>query len=207
MPENGFQLFEFQWRGDAKHASVSVKAAVGYENMAVGVESKEVAEGLDGDDRAGDGFIFGNHMLHENLQRIPGAAAETGKKLSVIQKISAKDLRDAEDEMAVRHFFENIQAEPLAEFHHALLMAGRAEVTALAREGKQIFMVAIIASDSGKAVFKIAAIEITVNHLLDIRPPETILLGKMFIIGLNKGFEIVLDTMIIIRILRMARVI
>ncbi len=39
VPENGFQLFHFQRRGDAKHAFVSVKAAVRQENVAVGIES------------------------------------------------------------------------------------------------------------------------------------------------------------------------
>ena len=34
------------------------------------------------------------------------------------------------------YLLEDIHAEPLPEFHHALLMAGRAEVTALTREGQ-----------------------------------------------------------------------
>jgi hypothetical protein len=48
-------------------------------------------------------------------------------------------------------------------------------VPALAREGKQVFMAAVFAFHPGKAVFKIAAIEIAIDHLLDIRPPESIL--------------------------------
>jgi hypothetical protein len=40
--------------------------------------------------------------------------------------------RDAEDEMPVRDLLENIHAQPLHEFHHALLVAGRVEVAALA---------------------------------------------------------------------------
>jgi len=46
VPEDGLQLFEFQWRGDAKHAFVSVKAAVGYENVAVRIESKAPMNGI-----------------------------------------------------------------------------------------------------------------------------------------------------------------
>ena len=68
-------------------------------------------------------------------------------------------------------------------------------------------MAAVFAFHTGKAVLQIAAVEITVNHLFDIGPPESVLLGKMFIIGLDKGFKIILDAVVIIRILRMAWVI
>jgi hypothetical protein len=47
--------------------------------------------------------------------------------------------------MTVRNLFENIHAQPLPEFHHALLMAGGAEVTALAGKGEEIFMAAVLA--------------------------------------------------------------
>jgi len=142
--------------------------------------------------------------LHENLQGIPGAAAETGKKLSIIQEVSAENLRNAKNEMPVRDLFENIRAEPLSEFHHAFLMAGRAEMPSFTRKSQQVFMAAVFAFHAGKAVSQIAAIEITVNHLLDIRPPEAVLPGEVFVVGLNEGFKIVLDTVVIIRILRSA---
>jgi len=54
-------------------------------------------------------------------------------------------------------------------------MTGRAEVTSLARKGKQVFMAAIFTFHAGKAVVQIAAIEIAVNHLLDIGPPKSVL--------------------------------
>ena len=56
------------------------------------------------------------------LQGFPGAAAEIGKKLPVIEKVTAEDLRDAEYEMPVRNLLEDIHAQPFPEFHHALLM-------------------------------------------------------------------------------------
>jgi hypothetical protein len=48
-------------------------------------------------------------------------------------------------------------------------------MTALAGECQQIFMAAVFAFHTGKPVVQITAIEITMNHLFDIRPPETIL--------------------------------
>jgi hypothetical protein len=89
----------------------------------VWIKSKEVAEGLDSNDGAGDGLVFRNCILEKNLQGFPGAAAQIGKKLPVIQKVTAEDFGDAEDEMTVRYLLEDIHAEPLPEFHHAFLMA------------------------------------------------------------------------------------
>ena len=53
VPEDGLQLLNLQRRGDAEHASVTVKAAVRQEDVAVGIETEEVAESLDGNDCAG----------------------------------------------------------------------------------------------------------------------------------------------------------
>jgi len=78
--------------------------------------------------------------------------------------------------MTVGYLLEDIHAEPFPEFHDALLMAGRAEVPSFAREGQEVFMAAVFAFDAGKAVAQIAAIEIAVDYLFDIRPPESILL-------------------------------
>jgi len=63
VPEESLQLFQFQRRRDAKHSSVAVKAAIGYEDVAVRIESKEIAKRLHGDDSAGDGIIFRNRIL------------------------------------------------------------------------------------------------------------------------------------------------
>lgn len=54
-------------------------------------------------------------------------------------------------------------------------MTRRIEMTPLAGEGQQVFMAAVIAFHAGKTVVRIAAIEITINHLLDIGTPEYVL--------------------------------
>lgn len=77
--------------------------------------------------------------------------------------------------MTMRHLFEDIHAEPLPEFHHALLVTGGAKVSPFTGEGKQVFMPAVFAFHPGKAVDQIATVEITANHLFDIRPPEAVL--------------------------------
>ena len=45
------------------------------------------------------------------------------------------------------------------------------KAVALAGEGKQLLMAAVFALHTGKAVVQVAAIEITVNYLLDIGSP------------------------------------
>jgi hypothetical protein len=51
---------------------------------------------------------------------------------------------------------------------------------------------------------QIAAIEITMDNLLDIRPPESIFPLEMFIIVLHHGFKIILYAVVIIVILLVA---
>jgi hypothetical protein len=114
-------------------------------------------------------------MLEKNLQGFPGAAAEGGKELPVVKKIPAENLRNTEYEMPVGYLFEDVHAEPLPEFHYALLMAGWTKMPSFTRKCQQVFMAAIFAFHTGKTALQIAAIQITVNHLLDVRPPETIL--------------------------------
>jgi hypothetical protein len=138
-------------------------------------ESEEITEGLAIDDGAGDGIVFRDRLLKKDLQGFPGAAAEIGKKLPIVEKVTAEDFRDAEDEMPVRNLLEDIHAEPLPEFHHTLLMTRGAEVAALAGKCQEIFVAAVFAFHTGKAVVQITAIEITIDHLLDIGPPEAVL--------------------------------
>ena len=105
MLEDGLQLFQFQRRGDAEHALVAIETAVRQKDMAVWIESEKIAEGLNGDHRAGDGNVFMNRILEKDLQGFPGRAAQIGKKLPVIEKITAEDLGNTKDEVPVGGIF------------------------------------------------------------------------------------------------------
>ena len=83
MLKDGPQLFQLQGRGDAEHALVAIETAVRHQNVTVRIESEKIAEGLDSDDGAGDGIVFGNRILKKYLQRVPGTAAQIGKKLPI----------------------------------------------------------------------------------------------------------------------------
>ena len=129
-----------------------------------GLNSKEIAEGLHGDNSAGDGIIFRNRILDKTLQRFPGTAAEIGKKLPIIQKVTTQYFRDTKDKMPVRNLFrvpfrvEDVHAEPLPEFHYALLMAGWTKMPSFTRKCQQVFMAAIFAFHAGKTVLQIAPV-------------------------------------------------
>jgi hypothetical protein len=49
--------------------------------------SLKIAKSLDSNDGAGDGVVFMNRILEKNLQGFPGAVAQIGKKLPIIQKV------------------------------------------------------------------------------------------------------------------------
>jgi hypothetical protein len=76
----------------------------------MGIEAEEISEGLYGNDGAGDGVILRDRLLHENLQGVPGTAAQVSKKLPVVKEISTQKLRDTEDEMPMGNLLENVHA-------------------------------------------------------------------------------------------------
>jgi hypothetical protein len=167
--------------------------------MAVGIESEEVAKGLDGDDGAGDGIPLRPRLLKKELQRFPSAASQVGKKIPVIEKIRLQDFREAEDEMPVGNLLEHVGTEPFPEFHHPLLMAGGTEMTALTGEGQKIFMLAIPALHPGKAVGQVATFQGAVNDLFKVGPPEPVGPFESVLVDLNKGFKMVFHAPVIIR--------
>jgi hypothetical protein len=91
--------------------------------------------------------------------------------------------------MSVGSLPEDVGTEPFPEFHHPLLMAGRTEMTALAGEGEKIFMVAIPALHPGKAVVQVATVQVAVNDLLEVRPPEPVRLFEPLLVELTKGLK------------------
>jgi hypothetical protein len=77
-------------------------------------------------------------------------------------------------------------------------MTRRAEVTPLAGEGDQVFMAAVVAPDTGKAVLQTATIEVAKDGQPDIRSqiPETRLI-PLFVYPLQ-FLEIILNTAVIV---------
>jgi hypothetical protein len=84
-------------------------------------------------------------------------------------------------------------------------MARWTEVSAFARKGQKIFMAAIGASDTGKAVVEVAAVQIPIDHLPKVGPKEAVLFFKALLVDLLKRLKVVSNTLIIRRIVRISR--
>jgi hypothetical protein len=69
---------------------------------------------------------------------------------------------------------KHLGAKPLAELHHALLMTGWTKVAALTRKGEQVFVAAFLAPHPCKTKMQIAAIQIPIDDIGHIGPPEAI---------------------------------
>ena len=78
-------------------------------------------------------------------------------------------------------------------------------MSALTGEGQKIFMAALPTSDPGKTVTQNATVQIAVDHGPQIGTVKPIAPLKTFLIDPFKGFEMILDTMVIGGILRPAR--
>jgi len=100
--------------------------------------------------------------------------------------------------MPVGNFLEHVGTEPVPEFHHPLLMAGGTEMTALAGEGQEIFMLTIRALHPGKAVVQVATFQVAGNDLLEVGPPEPVRPFEPLLVDLNEGFQMIFHAPVII---------
>jgi hypothetical protein len=89
--EDIFQMPRVPCRGYLE-PPVSIENSIGAKHMAVGVEVQGIAEGLDGNDGAGDCILFGDTVLGKTFQRIPCAATQIGEKVSIIEEVTPQDL-------------------------------------------------------------------------------------------------------------------
>jgi hypothetical protein len=64
----------------------TAKTTIRNKDVAMGIESEEIAESLTGDDGAEDRIVLRNHFLEKYFQGFPDAAAEIGKKIPIIKK-------------------------------------------------------------------------------------------------------------------------
>jgi hypothetical protein len=113
----------------------------------------QVAEGLDRDDHAGNGFFSIEGRLEELLQRLVGALAELSQKLSIEFKIGPEQLGNRKNVLPMGKQVKNMFRDPFAKQQHCFLMAGRAEVTPFAGESQKDFVLALLTLDPGKAFF------------------------------------------------------
>ena len=90
MTEDLLELLAHYDRSDPKGASVK-EAAIGAENVAVGIKPQEIPECLDGDYSAWHGALPRYRISQIHPESFPGAAAQLREQFAVVEKISPKD--------------------------------------------------------------------------------------------------------------------
>ena len=94
------------------------------------MESQKFPKRLDRDDRPRNRTPFRNRLPKKHPQAFPNTATQFREKRTIIKKTTPEDIGDAEDEMAMGDFSQNLSAHPFTKLHHPLLVAGRTEVSA-----------------------------------------------------------------------------
>jgi hypothetical protein len=140
-------------------AAVGGEEAVGGEDVEVGVEDEVIAEGVDGGD--GTEFAIGEVETgaEDFLEGFGGGFEEEVEEIAVLAEDAAQDFGDGEDELAVRDFVADGGGDPIGGLADAALVAGGAEVAALAGEGEEAFVTAVGAVEAEEAGGEVAATE------------------------------------------------
>ena len=82
---------------------------------------------------------------------------EDGEKLATLVEDAAQHAGDGEHELAVRDPAADVVGDPVAGGQGPTLVAGRAEVAALAGEGEELLVAAAGAVEAGEALGQVAA--------------------------------------------------
>jgi len=118
---------------ESRHGgTVSIKTAVGAQNMEVRMPAQKITERVNGDDRPWNRVFFRHGFFEKCLQSFPCATGEVRKEAPIVKKIPTQNLGYAEDKMPVGYILEDFFTKPLAELHHTFLMARRAEMATFA---------------------------------------------------------------------------
>jgi hypothetical protein len=122
----------------------------------VGVEDEIVAEGVD----CGDGGKFAIGKVEAGAEDfLEGFGGGFEEEVAAFAENTAEDFGDCEDELAVRDFVADGGGDPIGGLADAALVAGGAEVAALAGEGEEAFVVAVRAVEAEEAGGEVAAAE------------------------------------------------
>jgi hypothetical protein len=75
----------------------------------------------------------------------------------------------------------------------------------LARKGQKVLMAAVPAAHPRKAVVQVAAVQVAIDYMADIRPEKPILALKTLFIDLLEGLKMILHALVVGGFLRLSR--
>lgn len=129
------------------------ECAIGDQTVEVRVPvNLAAAKGLNGHDHPWNNSVILHRCVHHLFDGFIGTTAQSPEKPSVVSEVCPKYLRDAEDVVSVSDGFQDLITDPLGKGRRAFCMAGGAEGAGLAGEAQEIFTMAVIAVDAGKAI-------------------------------------------------------
>jgi len=189
--------------GQETEDAIGREGAVGDQTMQVGMKVDQCAEGLDGQDAAGEDVLaeqravdFGNRFPGERWQSIEQAAMETEEK--------AQAFGNRPDELSMGNRQADILGDVEAEEESALLGATGADAALLAGKGDEELVMAVGAAGAGEAVLEVAAFEKGSDGLVDDRPPEAELAGVSMWVDGTEIAEVLADEAVEIGLKRLA---
>ena len=168
--------------GPAHEGAVGSEAAVGDDEMEMGMPVGQRAVGLEtGDDPDPEVGLprGGADARGDDAGRQPREIAEEGP---AVEAVGPEPLGDREDHLAVRDGGEERLVQPEGPAGQPLGVAAGAEVAALAGEGEQVLVGAGVAADAGEAVLQDAAGEKPVDHRGDDGAPRAVGMGEPLVV-------------------------
>ena len=155
---------EFYGGGEAflRHAvesPIGGEESIGGQDMDMRMEDQVIAEGVDG----GDGSNATVGKIETSAEGILeggcGSVEEVGEEFPSFAENAAQNSGNREDKLAVRHVMADACGDPAAGTADATLVAGGAEVAALACEGEEFFVTAVRALETCETGSEVAAAE------------------------------------------------
>ena len=116
-----------------------------------------VAEGVHGGDGSDTAVGKIEPCAEGVLKGGRGGVEQVGEQVAAFAEDTAQDLGDGEDKLAVRNFVADGIGDPSSYGAGPALVAGRAEVAALAGEGEQAFVTAVGTLEAGEAGGEVTA--------------------------------------------------
>jgi hypothetical protein len=145
--------------GELMKSTLAVVETGGGEDVEVRMKDEVVAESLHG----GDGCELAVREVETGpepvAQALDGSAEEEVEEVASLAKDAAQGTRHGEDELPVGDLMADGVGDPVSGLADPALMAGGAEVAALAGESEELLMAAVGALEAGESGGEVAAAE------------------------------------------------
>ncbi len=159
---------------NAGEGAVGKKATVGDDGVQARIVIGKISPCMYGKASSGDRAVAGNCGFQKGAHCVPRAFARLAEQGAVVHETNPEALGYAKYLVPAGDFFQTVGQQPFAVFDDALLAARGAKVAALARKRQEIFMAAIVASNTGEAASQVAAVQIAIDRVRYIRSPESV---------------------------------